>query len=184
MLAIRSLRPAPVFFSLLEARCQCRQKVAATPCPLVRESATAASARGYARHILIGAAPVTKVFRYAGLAIVFIWFFVGGIGHFRSAGTFASIVPPYVPFPLAVVYISGVFELLGAIGLCVPRWRQWAGNGLIALTICVTPANVYMWMHPQLFPTISPTLLFWRLPVQVLLLAVIWYSTREPRPDR
>lgn len=120
-----------------------------------------------------------KTFRYLGLGIVFLWFFVGGIGHFRSSAMFLSVVPPYVPFPLVVVYVSGALELLGALGVLIPRWRQWAGNGLIVLTICVTPANVYMWMHPELFPSISETLLFWRLPAQLLLLAIIWWSTRQ-----
>jgi len=119
-----------------------------------------------------------KKLKMLGLAIVFLWFFVGGVGHFTKVEFFLSIVPPYVPYALAMVYISGVFELLGAIGICIPRWREWAGNGLIALTICVTPANVYMWMNPQLFPTISETALGVRLIVQVLLIACIWWSTR------
>ena len=118
--------------------------------------------------------------RYAGLVIVFIWFGFGGISHFTSTPFFLRIVPPYVPYPLAVVYVSGVFEILGAIGIWIPRWRKWAGNALFALTIAVTPANVYMSMHPQLFPNISETALTIRLFVQVLLLACIWWSTRPP----
>ena len=122
-----------------------------------------------------------RVFVYTGLALVFVYFFGGGIAHFLSTEMFVRIVPPYIPFPRAVVYVSGVFELLGAVGICIPRWRQRAGNGLIALTLCVTPANVYMWMNPQLFPTMSEALLFWRLPMQVVLLALIWWSTRDSR---
>ena len=113
--------------------------------------------------------------------MVFLWFFIGGITHFTNPDMFVRIVPPYVPFAAAVVYVSGVFELLGAVGIWIPRWRQWSGNGLIALTICVTPANVYMWMNPQLFPNISETALGVRLIVQVLLIACIWWSTRAPR---
>ena len=120
-----------------------------------------------------------KVFVYLGLGLVFVYFFGGGIAHFLATEMFVRIVPPYIPFPRAVVYVSGVFELLGAVGLCVPRWRQRAGNGLLALTLCVTPANVYMWMNPQLFPTMSEALLFWRLPLQVVLLGLIWWSTRD-----
>jgi uncharacterized membrane protein len=116
--------------------------------------------------------------KYLGLAVVFIWFAVGGVFHFVSPGQFVRIVPPYLPYPLALVYISGVFELLGAIGILLPQWRSRAGIGLFVLTICVTPANVYMWMNPQLFPTISETLLGIRLIVQVALLACIWWSTR------
>ena len=122
-----------------------------------------------------------KTLRYVGLAIVILWFGYGGIAHFTSTPFFVRIVPPYVPLPVAVVYISGALELLGAIGICIPRYRQWAGNGLFLLTIAVTPANVYMWMNPQLFSTISVTLLTVRLFIQVLLLACIWWSTRTPR---
>jgi uncharacterized membrane protein len=120
--------------------------------------------------------------KYVGLAIVFLWFFFGGIGHFRSSAFFLSIVPPYIHFPLAVVYISGVFELIGAIAIWVPRLRSAAGIGLIVLTICVTPANIYMSMNPQLFPTVSETFLNVRLVVQVLLIACIWWSTRPSSP--
>ena len=117
--------------------------------------------------------------KIVGLGIVFIWFAVGGIFHFITPETFVRIVPPYIPFAVAVVYISGCFELLGAIGILLPKWRSKAGLGLFILTICVTPANVYMWMHPDLFPTISETVLLLRLPLQVALLACIWWSTRQ-----
>ena len=119
-----------------------------------------------------------KTLRYAGLAIVSLFFFVGGSAHFTATELFTSIVPPYVPYPRAVVYITGFMELLGAAVLWVPTWRRWAGNGLIALTICVTPANVHMWLNPQLFPNISEAALTWRLIAQVALLACIWWSTR------
>ena len=84
----------------------------------------------------------------------------------------------YAGLPLATVYFTGVLELIGAVAIWIPAWRSWAGIGLLALTVCVTPANVYMWMNPQLFPEISPTLLAWRLVAQVVLLALIWWSTR------
>ncbi len=118
--------------------------------------------------------------RYAGLVVVFIWFFAGGIGHFVLTDTFVRIVPPYIPFPRAAVYLSGAAELLGALALLSLRTRALAGVFLVALTLCVTPANVYMWMHPELFPGFSPTVLALRLVVQVLLLACIWWSTRPP----
>jgi uncharacterized membrane protein len=120
-------------------------------------------------------------YKLAGLAFVFLWFFGGGIGHFVATGFFASIVPPYIPWPLAAVYVSGVFELLGALGLIPRATRPWAGLGLILLILCVTPANVYMWQNPQLFPKVPPALLSLRLVIQVLLLALVWWSTRLVR---
>jgi uncharacterized membrane protein len=124
-----------------------------------------------------------KVLKYLGLAIVFLWFFVGGVSHFTMPEFFLAIMPPYVPFHAAAVYVSGLFEVIGALALWPPRTRSAAGWGLIMLTLLVTPANVHMWLHPELFPDVSPAFLSGRLVVQVLLLALIWWSTR-PMGDR
>ncbi len=121
-------------------------------------------------------------YKKAGLAFVFLWFFGGGIGHFVFADFFANIVPPYVPNPMAMVYVSGVFEILGALGLLVAATRRWAGWGLILLTLAVTPANVHMWLHPQQFPEMPYWALSLRLVIQVLLLICIWWSTRPEPP--
>jgi uncharacterized membrane protein len=119
-----------------------------------------------------------KYFRYAGLSVVFLWFMGGGIGHFTQTDFFVSIVPPWVPFPLWTVYVSGVFEILLALAILWPRVRSVAGWGLIALSLAVTPANVHMWLNPELFSDVPPTMLSLRLVVQVLLLFTIWWSTR------
>jgi len=121
--------------------------------------------------------------RYAGLAVVFAWFFGGGISHFTNADFFIAIVPPWWPWPLFAVYASGVFEVLLAILIVWPKTRSLAGLGLIALTLAVTPANVHMWLHPEQFPEFSEAALSIRLVVQVLLLALIWWSTRRPSTD-
>lgn len=119
--------------------------------------------------------------RLAGLSFVFLWFFAGGIGHFVATGFFLSIVPPYIPWPLAAVYVSGVFELLGAFGLIPHMTRPWAGLGLFVLILCVTPANVWMLQHPELYPKFPPAALWLRMLIQAALLAVVWTSTRAPR---
>ncbi|PPE73521.1 hypothetical protein C3942_12000 [Solimonas fluminis] len=120
--------------------------------------------------------------RKIGLGIVFCWFFFGGIGHFVITDFFAGIVPPWIPAdPRLLVYLSGAFEILGAVGILIPQVRQWAGNGLFLLTLCVTPANVHMTLNPELYPDFPPAALWARLVIQVALLACIWWSTREPR---
>ena len=121
-----------------------------------------------------------RALRYLGLATVFVWFFVGGIFHFARPEFFLQIMPPYVPFPHEAVAISGACEILFALGIVPPATRQWSGNLLMLLTVAVTPANLHMWLHPDLFPDISPAFLSGRLVVQVLLLALIWWSTRTP----
>ena len=76
--------------------------------------------------------------------------------------------------------VSGVFELLGAIGLLVRRSRAAAGFGLLLLTVAVTPAHVYMLEHAEQFP-VPYSLLVLRLPFQVGLLALIAWSTGAAR---
>jgi len=116
--------------------------------------------------------------RRLALGFVFLWFFVGGIGHFTLTDFFAGIIPPRLPDHRLLVQVSGVFELLGAAGILLERTRSAAGWGLVLLTICVTPANIFMWQHAADYPAIPPLALALRLPVQLLLLLCIWWSTR------
>ncbi len=115
-----------------------------------------------------------------GLAVVFLFFMGGGITHFTNTGFFVAIMPPYIGYHRELVYISGVFEILGAIGILIPALRQWAGNGLLLLVVLVSPANIHMWLHPDLFPDVPPAFLSIRLVLQVALLVLIWWCTRTP----
>ena len=116
--------------------------------------------------------------RYLALVFVFAWFLIGGVMHFAKPDLFTKIVPPYIPFPLAAVYISGAFELLGAIGLWLKTTRSLAGYGLMLLTIAVTPANIYMLQHADVFTEVPYWALVARLPFQLLLIWLIWWCSR------
>ena len=103
----------------------------------------------------------------------------GGAGllHFLRPATYLAIMPPQLPQPLLLVYLSGAFELLGGLGLLWSRSRRLAGWGLLALLLAVFPANVYMALiHEQLH---IPGWLAWaRLPLQPLLLWWVWRAMR------
>ena len=114
-----------------------------------------------------------------GLAIVFCFFILGGVTHFTNAEFYVAIMPPWLGWHLEIVYISGVFEILGAIGLLIPSLRQLTGNCLLLLVVCVTPVNIHMWLNPELFPDVSETFLNIRLVLQMVLLWIIWASTRS-----
>ena len=109
-----------------------------------------------------------------------------GVLHFTHAATFASIVPDYLPAPLLLVYVSGVFEILLGAALLPEPTRPLAAWGLCALYVAVFPANVHMALHPEL-PLAgvseamrpSPLALWLRLPLQALL---IYWAYRYTRP--
>lgn len=105
-----------------------------------------------------------------------------GVVHFVRPDGFVRIVPAFLPAPLALVLISGVFEVLGGVGLLVPFSRRWASLGLIALFVAVFPANINMAVNDiQPSGEHVPTLLLWlRLPLQALLIAWAWWVGRKP----
>jgi len=115
------------------------------------------------------------------VAFVFLWLLMGGVAHFVATDAEVSVVPPYVPWPHAAVWISGAFELLGAVGLLFGTTRRAAGIGLFVLTILVTPVHIYMLQYAELF-YIPYWALVLRLPLQVALLALIAWSTFRHEP--
>ena len=118
--------------------------------------------------------------RLAGLVFVFLWFLIGGIAHFVATDLEMRIVPPWIPWPRATVLVTGVMELAGAAGLLWRSTRRPAGWGLFALTVAVTPANIYMLQQAEQF-AVPYWALVMRLPLQAALLALILWSTA---PDR
>jgi uncharacterized membrane protein len=126
---------------------------------------------------------MTPIAKRIGLILVFLWFLFGGVAHFALTEAEMRIMPPAIPWPRAVVLMSGAFELLGAIGILIPATRRAAGIGLFLLTVAVTPANVYMLQHAELF-NVPRWALIVRLPFQVVLLALILWSTWTPRVNR
>ncbi|TGD78012.1 DoxX family protein [Hymenobacter wooponensis] len=105
--------------------------------------------------------------------------FVGaGVAHFVAPAPFVRIVPPYLPAALLLVYVSGLAEILGGLGLLLPITRQPAGLGLVALLIAVFPANVYMLQTHGAGMPVPVWALWLRLPLQLVLIAWVWWSAR------
>ena len=119
--------------------------------------------------------------KLAARLFVTTWFLIGGVMHFVNPEPFLRIMPPYIPFHLACVYISGAFELIGALGLWTERSRSLAGYGLMVLTAVVTLANIHMYQYADLFPNIPEWVLIVRFPVQAILIWLIWVSSRPEK---
>lgn len=106
-----------------------------------------------------------------------------GVFHFVHPVAFINAVPSYLPNASTLVSVSGVFEVLGAIGLLIPQTRRFSGIGLIALFIAVFPANVNMAIHANRFSEFPPIALWIRLPLQIVLIAWAWWVRRGNGSD-
>lgn len=104
-----------------------------------------------------------------------------GVQHFRDPEFYLKIIPPKLLWREAAVYLSGVAEIAGGLGLLIPALRRAAAWGLVTLLIVVFPANVYMAINNiQATRWTVPTLLLWlRLPLQALLIWWLLWSTDE-----
>ncbi|MBE1486990.1 DoxX family protein [Plantactinospora soyae] len=77
-----------------------------------------------------------------GLALMFL---LAGYAHFAATHRrdLIAMVPPKLPRPDLLVTVTGVLELVGAVGLLVPATARWAAAGLALMMLAMFPANVH-----------------------------------------
>jgi len=120
-----------------------------------------------------------------GLLLIGLFYIGAGVNHFLHTGFYVPAMPPYIPWPLMMIYISGVAEVLGGIGLLVPdgfvfpRTRAAAAWGIVALLIAVSPVHIHMCLHPEQFAEIPIWAIWLRLGLQPVLIAWAWFYTRR-----
>jgi len=107
------------------------------------------------------------------LYLMAVIYFLAGLNHFRVPRLYARMIPPALPSPKALNIISGLAEIILAIGLCIPQVSAYAAWGIIALLVAVFPANVFMYTNPKAAMGMPKWMLLIRLPLQLLL---IWWA--------
>ena len=113
------------------------------------------------------------------IIVMSILYIIIGVKHFTEPNFFLKIMPPYFPFHLELVYLSGAFEILFGFLLLVKKYRRLAGIGIVLLLIAVFPANIYLFQNPEILNAEkSKTLvrLFYQFP---LILIAIWHSQKN-----
>ena len=108
-----------------------------------------------------------------------IFYIIVGIKHFQDPSWFVQIVPPILPFKYELVYISGFFEILLGILLVIPKFQSIAAKGLMALLICVYPANIYLAQTNGVALGISPLIAWGRLPFQFVFIGLAYWHLKE-----
>lgn len=106
-----------------------------------------------------------------------VFFALAGFNHFFNTAFYLKIMPPFLPWHLLLVYLSGVIEIVLGVLLLIPKLTRAAAWGLIALLIAIFPVNINMALNQQLYPEYSVTALWIRLPLQFVLIAwAYWYT--------
>lgn len=122
---------------------------------------------------MLGLTPEIHRYIIAGL------FVLTGLLHFIRPQFFVHIMPDYIPYHLAMVYISGVAEILGGIGILVSQTQTYAAWGLILLLLAVFPANVNMTLEAvqeQGYRSWWTTATILRLPLQFVFIYWVYWA--------
>ena len=115
-----------------------------------------------------------------GLGIAFIYFFVG---HIVKTAGMVEMLPPWVPFRIELVYLTGLLELLIGIALFIPRYQPLAAKIAIVVFIVFFPANIYAALNSIGLGghEWGPVYLLIRGPLQIILIAWAYFlCTRGP----
>lgn len=116
----------------------------------------------------------------AGLYLMAAFYAAAGVNHFVNPGFYLKVMPPYLPAPELLNWLSGAIEIALALLLLIPRTRRLAAFGIIALLVAIFPVHVYMWQaRDGAFADYDRTLLLLRMPFQLVFLAWAWVYARK-----
>jgi uncharacterized membrane protein len=106
------------------------------------------------------------------LALLFLF---TGLGHFANPEPMAAMLPAWVPARVPIIYLTGLLEWAGAIGLLLPRYSRVAGACLLTFLVAVFPANVFAALnHVEMGGhELGPVYLLVRAPFQLVLM---WWT--------
>ena len=109
-------------------------------------------------------------------AVLFALFMIAaGIGHFVAPAFYLRIMPPWLPWHGALVFVSGVCEVAAGVLVLIPGTRRIGGLFAIAVLLGVFPANVWMAVDPSVWPEVPGWGRWLRLPLQALLILWAWW---------
>jgi len=131
----------------------------------------AASARGQ---------PAAQQERAGRFGIMTMFMFTG-LGHFTSTAAIAALIPPTVPWPVPIVYVTGLLEIILGLAVTVPKRQAMAGRALISLLLAFIPINVYgaIYHVPSGGHEWGTAYLLVRIPLQLIIVAWVYRFTLQ-----
>lgn len=118
-------------------------------------------------------------FPLAGRIAMSVMLLLTGIGHFLFPTGMALMLPDFIPFKLALIYLTGLIEIAAAIGLLIPRIQKLTAWLLIIFFISIFPANIYAAVHHVNLQTATYdgsglNYLWFRVPLQILFIGWVY----------
>lgn len=101
-----------------------------------------------------------------------------GVNHFVNPDFYVGIMPPYLPWPLALVYLSGVAEVVLGLGVCVKPTQRVSAWLIVAMLVAFLPVHVHMLVNAEQFAGVPLWALWLRFPIQGLLIYWAYRYTR------
>jgi uncharacterized membrane protein len=110
-----------------------------------------------------------------------LFFSFTAVGHFIRTEEMAEMLPPIIPYRVEIIYLTGVLELLGAIGVWIPRLMKLAGLCLILMLIGILPANIYAAINRVDFGGHGAGILYLllRVPFQFFVIWWTYFATKQ-----
>lgn len=104
------------------------------------------------------------------------------VGHFAFTKGMSMMIPNFIPFKESFIYLTGIFEILLAIGLLIPTLKTISGWALIIFLLLMLPANIYASVNnvnyqKGTFDGNGLAYLWFRIPLQILFIVWTYIST-------
>ena len=122
--------------------------------------------------------PGLRIVKTVSLAVMALFYFAAGVNHFVNPEFYLGLIPPYLPWHGGLVALSGVAEVVLALGVLVPATRKLACWAIIAMLVSFLPVHVHMLVNSELYPE-APLIALWlRFPIQILFGLWAWWHSR------
>lgn len=104
------------------------------------------------------------------------------VGHFAFTKGMSMMIPKFIPFKESFVYLTGMFEILLAIGLLITKFKTISGYALIIFLLLMLPANIYasvnnVNLQKGTLDGNGIMYLWFRIPLQILFIIWTYIST-------